>query len=91
MGTFSNGTEGDTYRAEYCDKCIHDIRENCPIWGLHLTAMAPRAVLDLFISRKGIWNDECKLFHAFTPEEGGKGREPVADADALARWKAAQG
>jgi hypothetical protein len=41
MGYFSNGSEGDCYRAEYCFKCANwekrpgDDVEGCPIMDLH--------------------------------------------------------
>lgn len=36
MGYFSNGTEGDIYQTQYCSRCIHDAKENCPILAMHL-------------------------------------------------------
>lgn len=37
MGYFSNGTEGDSFRARYCDRCVHGAGGDlCPIWALHL-------------------------------------------------------
>jgi len=42
MGYFSNGTEGEIYRDDYCQRCLHwqdldDGRgEGCPVWNLHL-------------------------------------------------------
>lgn len=41
MGYFSNGTEGDCYRTEYCFKCVNFTRrpnediEGCPIMDMH--------------------------------------------------------
>lgn len=37
MGYFANGTEGEIFQGEYCAKCVHDLKQNCPIWLLHLT------------------------------------------------------
>lgn len=34
MAYFSNGTEGDIYEAEYCDRCIH--QDGCAVWELHM-------------------------------------------------------
>ena len=36
MAYFSNGTEGMDYQARYCDNCVHDREQSCPVWGLHL-------------------------------------------------------
>lgn len=34
MGYFSNGTEGQLYEAQYCDKCAH--QDGCTVWLLHM-------------------------------------------------------
>lgn len=31
---FANGTEGEIFRNEYCDKCKRS--EECPIWDAHM-------------------------------------------------------
>lgn len=36
MGYFSNGSEGDAYRARYCDHCQEDVDGECEIWIAHL-------------------------------------------------------
>lgn len=35
MGYFSNSSEGEAYKAMYCDRCVHG-GGNCEVWGLHL-------------------------------------------------------
>ena len=69
MGYFSNGTEGLSYQEEYCFRCVHDINEDCPVWGLHLQysyklCNEPDNFLDELIPRSsdGLYNEKCKLF-----------------------------
>jgi hypothetical protein len=78
MGYFPNGTAGDMYEADYCNKCINEDEEKgCPIMMLHLmwnydavdpkTAenKARRQALEAFIptDREG-WNQQCRMFKA---------------------------
>ena len=36
MAYFSNGSEGDRYQAEYCERCVHGANNQpCPVLGLH--------------------------------------------------------
>jgi hypothetical protein len=68
MAYFSNGTEGADYQAQYCDRCIHDANQDCPIWLAHLlhngTDGDAAEVLDLLIPRSGdgLGNERCRLF-----------------------------
>jgi len=74
MGYFSNGTEGEYYRSAYCENCIHDINNDCPIWNLHLLwnyeAVGTNKdedkelALEMFIprSKNGLNNEQCKMF-----------------------------
>ena len=67
MGYFSNGTEGELYREKYCDRCLHDISQDCPIWNLHLEHNYKEcnnedSFLHHLIPREGIDNLQCKLF-----------------------------
>ena len=71
MGYFSNGTEGMIYEDTYCVKCVNyrdldDGRsEGCPVWDAHhLFDMKGDTgeVLDFFIERNGIKNEQCKMF-----------------------------
>ena len=70
MGYFSNGTEGEIYEAEYCEKCIHygDEEQGCPIWGAHLCYnysdedTDARNILDMLIPQKEIGNGQCEMF-----------------------------
>ena len=77
MAYFSNGTEGELYREQYCDRCVHDGHgENCcEVWGLHLTYNYDRhknptlaAVLDTLIPRDGLGNGQCRMFLAEAPQ-----------------------
>lgn len=39
MGYFSNGSEGMSYEAKYCDRCVHQFDHTgkiCKIWELHM-------------------------------------------------------
>jgi hypothetical protein len=68
MGYFSNGSEGESYYAFYCEKCIHDVNKECPVWTLHLEhnycseADPIRTILDTFIARSRGDNAKCKMF-----------------------------
>jgi len=72
MGYFSNGTEGDMYEAEYCQRCIHYEDPNgdgCMVWLAHLVhnydeCNKPDSILHLLIprSKDGPGNDRCKMF-----------------------------
>ena len=75
MGYFSNGTEGDFYQEEYCEKCEHGNGE-CPVWLLHLTysyklCNTPDSFLDELIprSREGCYNEKCKMFVPYRQKE----------------------
>ena len=69
MGYFSNGTEGMMYQEAYCNRCVHDRNDDCPIWSLHLLWNAEqhddkgkKMALDMFIPQKGIENGQCVMF-----------------------------
>jgi hypothetical protein len=69
MAYFSNGTEGVAYQERYCNRCLHDINERCPIWLLHLLhnsagANNPEHFLHALIPRTkdGLDNERCELF-----------------------------
>lgn len=69
MGYFANGTEGMMYQAVYCDRCVHDRDNDCPILALHFLwnydqnrDKEKKMVLDMFIPQKGIENEQCKMF-----------------------------
>lgn len=69
MGYFSNGTEGDLYEEEYCDRCVHQDEDvGCPIMDLHFIhnfegAEAKDHFLHSLIplSEDG-YNEQCRLF-----------------------------
>ena len=70
MGYFSNGTEGNIYESEYCEKCVHyDHKQGedkpCPIWMHHLLHNGTnneyvQEILNSFITVEGIENKKCK-------------------------------
>ena len=65
---FPNGTAGDLYQEQYCNRCIHDRESDCPIWSAHLLFNsgddANRRVLDFLIpmSEDGLDAAECRMF-----------------------------
>lgn len=78
MGYFSNGEEGERYQAEYCERCLHDVNQDCPILLIHLLFNYDqhrdenlKTVLDAFIPWDGIYNGECKMFIENTDDSGG--------------------
>ena len=66
MGYFSNGTEGESYQEQFCNHCLNDRNEDCPIWGLQLSYNYNCAywdILDQFIPKtKDGRNGQCKMF-----------------------------
>lgn len=69
MGYFANGTEGELYEAEYCNRCVHQ-DDPCAVWLLHLAYnysgiddKSMSHALDMLIPRNGVHNDECAMFH----------------------------
>jgi hypothetical protein len=81
MAYFSNGTEGHLYQERYCNRCVHDLKQGCPVWALHLAfngeqhdkqgnrAGTVHDFLNTLIPMDGIHAGECRLFHEATPEE----------------------
>lgn len=68
MGYFSNGTEGEIYEDKYCSNCVHCpelFGKECPVLEAHLEfnyESNAEDILNIFIPRKGIYNDKCKMF-----------------------------
>lgn len=76
MGYFSNGSDGADYQDRYCNRCIHDIKQDCPVWMLHLAfnyeqlrqqpnQQGPtRQILSALIPERKdhLGNEQCKLF-----------------------------
>lgn len=69
MAYFSNGTEGEIYEAHYCQKCVHNQKDHCPVLELHLLwnyeqfdNKDKRCALDKFIKRDGTDNEQCRMF-----------------------------
>jgi hypothetical protein len=66
---FPNGTAGIDFQQQWCMRCIHDVDENCPVWGAHLMYSYElcnrkqdpgKVILDMLIPDGG----ECALFVA---------------------------
>ena len=69
MGYFSNGTEGDMYREQYCSRCEHDQNNDCAVLLAHLLynyddCNNEKSILHLLIPRRkdGLGNEQCKMF-----------------------------
>lgn len=80
MGYFANGSEGDMYRAQWCDRCVHDDAVvGCPVWNLHLLynydqlkKTSTHEALGMFIPEESATNGRCVMFW----ERGRGGRGP---------------
>ena len=67
MGYFSNGTEGLDYQEQFCNRCVHDVKQDCPVWLAHMLHNYDEcnnedSILHLLIPRKGITNGQCLMF-----------------------------
>jgi len=72
MGYFPNGTAGEMYEAEYCDRCVHQKPDDggCAVFLAHLLhnyeeCNKPDSILHLLIplSKDGLGNEQCEMFH----------------------------
>ena len=73
MGYFSNGTEGEMYEEQYCNRCIHqngpDGESGCAVMLAHLLwnydeCNNDASILDTLIPRSpdGVGNEKCTMF-----------------------------
>jgi len=72
MGYFSNGTEWEQYESAYCNNCIHDKNNDCPIIASHFLYSYDlcneekhpgKVMLDLFIPiKENGFCDQCTMF-----------------------------
>jgi hypothetical protein len=69
MGYFSNGTEGMEYEAQYCQHCVHDTEQNCPVLLLHYMhnykeCNKGESFLHVLIPRSEdkLGNEQCRMF-----------------------------
>ena len=76
MGYFSNGTEGMDYQERFCNRCVHDKNQDCPVWLVHLVfnyeqlknhpkQHGPmRELLSALIPERAdhLGNEQCKMF-----------------------------
>ena len=76
MGYFANGTMGEIYKAEYCDRCVHQKPDDggCAVWLAQMLhnygeARRPDSILHLLIprSKSGGGNERCRMFYAADP------------------------
>lgn len=83
MGYFSNGSEGMDYQARWCDRCVHDEDQRCPLWLAHLIhnykeCNNKESILHMLIPRgkDGLENEQCKMFiEAPPPKESDGSKE----------------
>lgn len=67
MAYFSNGTEGDMYCAQWCDKCLHQ-EAGCTVWLLHMLHNYEECnnkdsfLHKLIPIREDGFADECSMF-----------------------------
>lgn len=66
MGYFSNGTEGQCYEEQFCEKCVH--YEGCAVWALHLAynydeANKKDSFLHAMIPYRDGFNKKCSMFY----------------------------
>jgi len=73
VGYFSNGTEGDIYRAQWCERCANDgdgkHEIGCAVMDAHLFYNYDqfaddklKGALEALIPREGIYNGQCRMF-----------------------------
>ena len=72
MGYFPNGTAGDAYEAEFCNRCAHEDEEKgCPVMMAHILhaygengkGSPAEQILEMLIPRKADgFNDRCAMF-----------------------------
>jgi hypothetical protein len=82
VGYFPNGTAGIDYETRYCDHCVHQ-RENdggCAVWQIHMLHNYDQKgvveeILSALIPPDGIYNGECRMFHAATAREAAEASE----------------
>ena len=83
MGYFPNGTEGELYEAEYCDRCVHQ-DDPCAVWLLHMLHNSDecnndKSMLHVLIPKNGIRNEQCAMFHQKTTADA---NDPLAYLEA---------
>lgn len=69
MGYFSNGTEGQMYEEQWCDRCEH--QEGCAVWTAHMLCNyeecnKENSILHQLIprSKDKLSNERCRMFIA---------------------------
>jgi hypothetical protein len=75
MGYFSNGTEGDMYEENWCERCLHKSEgEGCAVMLAHLVFNYEqhkdddlKNVLDTLIPSEGAFNAECAMYMKSEP------------------------
>jgi len=67
MAYFPNGSSGEIFQSQYCDKCLH--KKDCAVWDAHLLhsyseCNNKESILHILIpmDEKGIYPEECRMF-----------------------------
>lgn len=69
MGYFANGTQNEIFRGLYCDHCIHDREQDCPIILLHLMWNYEQFKSHTQPRPNGVQTTKRKALAAFIPIE----------------------
>lgn len=69
MGYFPNGTAGEMYEAQFCDRCIHNLEDHgCPCLTAHMLwnydeCNKEESILHKMIPRNAEgWNQQCVFY-----------------------------
>jgi hypothetical protein len=73
VGYFPNGTAGELYAEQYCDRCLHS-KDGCAVWLAHFIhnyeeCNNDKSILHELIPRDGITNKKCLMFIEDKPPE----------------------
>lgn len=105
MAYFSNGTEGASYEARYCDRCVHqngpDGKSGCAIWLSHLLYSYKlcnkkdeegKQILDMLIpSDERGFPAQCAMFHEGKPVPDPSERGPHRVLPSMREWAKQRG
>jgi hypothetical protein len=72
MAYFPNGTSWDLYYEQYCQFCVHENNEDCPVISAHFLysyqlcnerSNPGKVILDMLIPEDNGYPIQCSLFH----------------------------
>lgn len=78
---FSTGTEGETWVANWCERCVHDLGEGCPLVLVSLMQRTPMEWLDGPRDEQGRYSmaDQYHCVEYRDRDDPGPGYEPPSD------------